>query len=61
MLTKTCGCVRFVYDRILKICSDAYYKDSTSINYSVLSKILANLRKDPKFVWLKEVASLSPQ
>ncbi len=61
LLAKTFGCVRFVYNRILKIRTDAYYKNGTSINYSAASKILTDLKKDPEFVWLKEVASVALQ
>jgi putative transposase len=53
--------VRFVYNRILKIRTDTYYQDGTSINYSAASKILTDLKKDPEFVWLKEVASVALQ
>jgi len=61
LLAKTFGCVRFVYNRILKIRTDTYYQDGTSINYSAASKILTDLKKDPEFVWLKEVASVALQ
>lgn len=61
LLAKTFGCVRFVYNRILKIRTDAYYQNGTSINYSAASKILTDLKKDPEFVWLKEVASVALQ
>ena len=45
LLAKTFGCVRFVYNRILKIRTDAYYQDGTSINYSAASEILTDLKK----------------
>ncbi len=61
LLAKTFSCVRFVYNRILKIRTDAYYQNGTSINYSAASKILTDLKKDPEFVWLKEVASVALQ
>lgn len=61
LLAKTFGCVRFIYNRVLKIRTDAYYKDGTSVNYSVASKILTELKKDPEFVWLKEIASVALQ
>ena len=61
LLAKTFGCVRFAYNRILKIRTDAYCQDGTSINYSAASKILTDLKKAPEFVWLKEVASVALQ
>jgi putative transposase len=61
LLAKTFGCVRFIYNRVLKVRTDAYYKDGKSIHYSVASKILTELKKDPEFIWLKEVASVALQ
>ncbi|WP_232784832.1 RNA-guided endonuclease InsQ/TnpB family protein, partial [Psychromonas sp. MB-3u-54] len=61
LLAKTFGCVRFIYNRVLKVRTDAYYKDGKSINYSAASKILTELKKDPEFIWLKEVASVALQ
>ena len=61
LLAKTFGCVRFIYNRILKTRTDAYYQDGTSINYSAASKLLTGLKKDPELVWLGEVAAVALQ
>jgi putative transposase len=53
LLAKTFGCVRFIYNRVLKVRTDAYYKDGASVNYSAASKILTELKKDPELIWLK--------
>jgi len=61
LLAKTFGCVRFIYNRILKTRTDAYYQDGTRINYSAASKLLTGLKKDPELVWLGEVAAVALQ
>ena len=61
LLAKTFGCVRFIYNRILKNRTDAYYKDGTSINYSAASKLLTDLKKEVESAWLNDVAAVALQ
>ena len=61
LLAKTFGCVRFVYNNILQQRTDVFYKDGTSVNYNAASKMLTELKKNPEFDWLKEVASVALQ
>lgn len=61
LLARTFGCVRFIYNRILKTRTDAYYQDGTSVNYSAASKLLTNLKKEAESTWLNDVAAVALQ
>lgn len=61
LLAQTFGCVRFVYNHILRWRTDAYYQSGESINYNAASKRLTALKKDPKFSWLNDVSSVPMQ
>lgn len=59
LLAQTFGCVRFVYNSILKWRTDAFYEDGESINYNAASAQLTALKKE--FDWLGEVSSVPLQ
>jgi len=59
LLAQTFGCVRFVYNSILKWRTDAFYEDGESINYNAASAKLTALKKE--FDWLGEVSSVPLQ
>lgn len=59
-LSKTFGCVRFVYNKALDIKSSAYEKDKTNISINDLIKDIVNWKKEDN-VWLKEANSQSLQ
>ena len=59
LLAQTFGCVRFVYNSILKWRTDAFYENGESINYNASSAKLTALKKE--FDWLSEVSSVPLQ
>lgn len=61
LLAQTFGCVRFVYNAILRWRTDAYYKDGESIDYKGASAKLTEMKKDPELSWLKDVSSVPLQ
>ena len=61
LLAQTFGCVRFVYNHILRWRTDEYYNSGNSINYNATSKKLTELKKNPEYQWLNEVSSVPIQ
>lgn len=61
LLAQTFGCVRFVYNHILRWRIDEYYKNGNSVNYNTASKQLTELKKNPDYQWLKDVSSVPIQ
>ena len=61
LLAQTFGCVRFVYNHILRWRTDEYYKNGNSVNYNTASKQLTELKKNPDHQWLKDVSSVPIQ
>ena len=61
LLAQTFGCVRFVYNHILRWRTDEYYKNGNSVNYNAASKQLTELKKNPEYQWLKDVSSVPIQ
>lgn len=59
LLAQTFGCVRFVYNSILKWRTDAFYENGESINYNAASARLTRLKQE--FDWLGEVSSVPLQ
>ena len=57
LLAQTFGCVRFVYNHILRWRTDEYYKNGNSVNYNDASKQLTELKKNPDYPWLKGCAA----
>ena len=61
LLARTFGCVRFIWNQILRWRSDAYHEDGTSINYNAASAELTRLKETPEFAWLNDVSSVPLQ
>ena len=61
LLAQTFGCVRFVYNQILRWRTDEYYKNANSVNYNAASKQVTELKKNPEFQWLNDVSSVPIQ
>ena len=57
-LAHSFGCSRFVYNRFLKLKTDAYYEKKEKINYHKTSELLTNLKKEKDFTWLNEISSV---
>ncbi|MGP9419305.1 helix-turn-helix domain-containing protein, partial [Ewingella sp. AOP9-I1-14] len=56
LLTQTFGCVRFVYNSVLRWRSDAFKNRQKKIGYSDASAYLTSLKKSPDLVWLNDVS-----
>ena len=61
MLSRTFGCVRYVYNWGLRLKTDAYYKEGKRLYYDALSSRLTVLKRQPETVWLNEVSSVALQ
>jgi putative transposase len=55
------GHTRFVYNYFLRIRQDAWYNNQEKINYHDTSALLTQLKKEPDFLWLKDVSSVPLQ
>lgn len=61
LLAKTFGCVRFVYNNILRWRTDAYYERQEKIGYVQASARLTALKMEPEFAWLNDVSCVPLQ
>jgi len=61
ILARTFGCARFVYNYMLRLRTDAYYKRQEKVGYHETSSLLTELKKQPEFAWLNEVSSVPLQ
>ena len=61
LLSRTFGCVRYVYNWGLRLKTDAYYQESERLYYADLCKRLTVLKQQPETVWLNEVSSVALQ
>jgi putative transposase len=60
ILSRTFGCVRFIYNELLKIRTEAW-KVQKRINYLESSSILTKLKQASEYSWLNEVSSVPVQ
>ncbi|MDT7197860.1 transposase [Citrobacter freundii] len=61
LLAQTFGCVRFVYNSILRWRTDAYSERQETIGYTQASARLTALKKEPEFTWLNDVSCVPLQ
>ncbi|EJX4187822.1 RNA-guided endonuclease InsQ/TnpB family protein [Salmonella enterica] len=61
LFAQTFGCVRFVYNSILRWRTDAYYDRQEKISYPQASARLTALKKAPEFAWLNDVSCVPLQ
>lgn len=61
LLAQTFGCVRFVYNSILRWRTDAYYERKEKIGYLQANARLTALKKEPEFTWLNDVSCVPLQ
>jgi len=61
LLARTFGCVRSVYNRILRWRTDAFYQEQKKIGYTAASSRLTALKKQPELAFLNEVSSVPLQ
>ena len=56
LLAQTFGCVRFVYNSILRWRTDAYYERKEKIGYLQANSRLTALKKESEHAWLNDVS-----
>lgn len=61
VLARTFGCTRFAYNHMLRLRTDAWFKDQKRVGYHETSALLTALKKTPEHVWLNEVSSVPVQ
>ncbi|WP_447877074.1 RNA-guided endonuclease InsQ/TnpB family protein [Serratia fonticola] len=61
LLAQTFGCVRFVYNSILRWRTDAFQERQEKIGYAQASSRLTTLKKTPEFSWLSNVSCVPLQ
>ncbi len=61
LLAQTFGCVRFVYNAILRWRTDAFYQRQEKIGYVGVNARLTELKKDPELAFLSEVSCVPLQ
>jgi putative transposase len=57
-LAQTFGCVRFVYNRMLDVRTQAWQQNKKSLNYHATATMLTQLKKQPETAFLNEVSSV---
>ena len=55
------GCVRFVYNHLLAVRSNAYKQDGISMRGFDCQKLIPKLKKQDEYIWLKEINAQSLQ
>jgi len=60
-LAQTFGCVRFTYNYMLNLRTEAFYKHGEKVNYHDTSFLLANMKKNSSAPWLNDVSSVPLQ
>lgn len=61
IFAQTFGCVRFAYNYMLKVRTDAYYIEKKRIDYHETSALLTILKKQPEYTWLNVVSAIPVQ
>jgi putative transposase len=61
LLAQTFGCVRFVYNSILRWRTEAYDERKEKIGYLQANARLTALKKEPEYTWLNEVSCVPQQ
>lgn len=61
LLSQTFGCVRFVYNSILRWRTDSFYERKEKIGYVQASAKLTSMKKEPELSWLNDVSCVPLQ
>lgn len=61
LLSQTFGCVRFVYNSILRYRTDAYYRAQEKVGYTGANARLTAIKQLPEFSFLNDVSSVPLQ
>ena len=61
LLAQTFGCVRFVYNSVLRYRMDVYYQAKEKVNYVGANARLTAIKQMPEFAFLNDVSSVPLQ
>ena len=61
ILARTFGCVRFVYNHMLRMRAESWHQREERVGYHETSAALTELKRTPEHVWLNEVSSVPLQ
>ena len=61
ILAQTFGCVRFVYNSVLRWRTDAFYQQQLKVGYVEANAQLSRMKKDPELAFLGDVSSVPLQ
>lgn len=61
LLIQTFGCMRFVYNSILRWRTDAWYVRQGKISYTQATARIKPLKKEPESAWLNDICGVSLQ
>lgn len=61
ILARTFGCVRFAYNHMLRLRTDAWFQRKERVGYHATSAALTKLQRDPGCAWLNDVSSVPVQ
>lgn len=61
LLARTFGCVRYVWNAVLRYRTDAFYQRQEKVGYNDASAFLTQLKKQPESAFLSEVSSVPLQ
>jgi putative transposase len=61
LLLRTMGCTRLVYNRALRVRTEAWYKDQQRVGYSDTSAMLTQWKQNPELDFLNEVSCVPLQ
>jgi len=61
LLAQTFGCVRFVYNSVLRWRTDAFYERKEKIGYIQANAKLTSMKKEPELSWLNDVSCVPLQ
>ncbi|MNF43937.1 putative transposase [compost metagenome] len=61
LLAKTFGCVRLVYNSVLRWRTDAFYQEQIKVGYVAASARLTTIKKDPDLAFLGDVSCVPLQ
>lgn len=61
LLARTFGCVRFVYNAVLRYRTDAFYQRKEKVGFTAANAKLTSLKKDAETAFLNEVSSVPLQ
>ena len=60
-LAQTFGCCRFVYNRFLRVRTDALFQEHKRIGYNETARLLTELKQQPETAFLQEVSNVCLQ